>query len=127
MKNYDFKILSPYEFECFVRDILRKRDDIDYSNFAEGKDGGVDLRASYGKGKKVVVQAKRYKNWNELKSTLKKEIDKVKKLNPDRYIIATSVDLTVGNVDEIKEILGQLHKSVDAHNLPNQKSCSSGT
>lgn len=104
MKNYDFKILSPYEFECFVRDILRKRDDIDYSNFAEGKDGGVDLRASYGKGKKVVVQAKRYKNWNELKSTLKKEIDKVKKLNPDRYIIATSVDLTVGNVDEIKEI-----------------------
>ena len=25
------------------------------------------------------------------------------------------------------KILGQLHKSVDAHNLPNQKSCSSGT
>ena len=25
------------------------------------------------------------------------------------------------------EIRGQLHKSVDAHHLPNQKSCSSGT
>ena len=26
-----------------------------------------------------------------------------------------------------EDFLGQLHKSVDAHNLPNQKSCSSGT
>ena len=27
----------------------------------------------------------------------------------------------------IREMMGQLHKSVDAHHLPNQKSCSSGT
>lgn len=104
MRNYDFGILSPFEFECFVRDVLSKRDGIDYSNFAEGKDGGVDLRASYGNGKAVIVQAKRFKTWNELKKTLKKEVDKVKKLNPDRYVIATSVDLTVGNVNAIKEM-----------------------
>lgn len=102
MRNYDFSILSPFEFECFVRDILRKRDEgVDYSNFAEGKDGGVDLRASFANGKKVIVQAKRYKTWNELKGQLKKEVDKVRKLNPDRYVVATSVDLSVGNVDEI--------------------------
>ncbi len=27
----------------------------------------------------------------------------------------------------LQKKMGQLHKSVDAHNLPNQKSCSSGT
>lgn len=60
MKNYDFGILSPFEFESFVRDILIERDGIEYSNFAEGRDSGVDLRASYGNGKKIIVQAKRY-------------------------------------------------------------------
>ena len=58
MENYDFCILSPFEFECFVRDILIKRDGLDYSNFAMGKDGGIDLRASYGNGKKVIVTTK---------------------------------------------------------------------
>lgn len=102
MENYDFCILSPFEFECFVRDILIKRDGLDYSNFAMGKDGGIDLRASYGNGKKVIVQAKRYKNLSSLKNSLSKELQKVRSLNPDRYIIATSVDLSVKNIDDIK-------------------------
>jgi energy-coupling factor transporter ATP-binding protein EcfA2 len=110
VKSYDFGILSPFEFECFVRDILCERDSIDYSSFAEGRDGGIDLRASYGEGKKIIVQAKRYKTWKELKQELKKEIDKVKKLNPDRYIVATSVDLTVGNVDEIRNMFSSYIK-----------------
>lgn len=101
MRDYDFSILSSFEFECFVRDILRKRDKIDYSNFAEGRDGGIDLRASYAKGKTIIVQAKRYKTWSELKGKLKNEVGKVNKLKPDRYVVATSVDLSVGNVDEI--------------------------
>lgn len=92
MKNYDFGILSPFEFECFVRDILTERDKIDYCSFAEGKDGGIDLRASYGASKTIIVQAKRYKTWKELKPELKKEVDKVRRLSPDRYIIATSVE-----------------------------------
>lgn len=102
MKNYDFCILSPFEFECFVRDILIKRDGLDYSNFAMGKDGGIDLRASYDDGKKVIVQAKRYKNLSSLKSSLNKEVEKVCSLKPDRYVIATSVDLTARNIDDIK-------------------------
>ena len=110
MKSYDFGILSPFEFECFVRDILCERDSIDYSSFAEGRDCGIDLRASYGEGKKIIVQAKRYKTRKELKQELKIEIDKVKKINPDRYIVATSVDLTVGNVDEIRNMFSSYMK-----------------
>lgn len=111
MKNYNFCVLSPYEFEHFVRDILRRRDGLDYCNFAEGRDGGIDLRASYGDGKKVVVQAKRYKSWSELKGVLVKEAKKVKVLNPDRYILATSVDLTVNNVQTIKELFNPYIKN----------------
>lgn len=102
MKNYDFRILSPFEFECLSRDLLCKRDKLDFSNFAEGRDGGIDLRASMAAGDTVIAQAKRYKEYHELKKVLKDEVAKVKKLNPSRYIITTSVDLTAKNIDEIK-------------------------
>ena len=71
------------------------------TNFSEGRDGGVDLRYTHGKGRSVIVQAKRYKDYKELKSELKKEVAKVKILNPQRYMITTSVDLTPANKQEI--------------------------
>ena len=35
---------------------------------------------------------------------LKKEVSKVRKLNPQKYIIATSVGLTPGNKEEIQQL-----------------------
>lgn len=106
MKNYDFRnLLSAYEFECLTRDILRKRDGLEWENFAEGRDGGIDLRCSFPKGNgKIIAQAKRYKEYSELKRALTKEVKKVQKLSPQRYIISTSVDLTVANKTEIRTI-----------------------
>ena len=104
MLNYDFKILHSNEFECFTRDLLQASEHLRIESFAEGRDGGIDLRFAYDSTKKCIVQCKRYKYWNELKNTLKKEVEKVKRLNPDRYILSTSVDLTAKNKDEIKEI-----------------------
>ncbi len=102
MLNYDFRnLLSAFEFECFARDLINSHEKLDLANFAEGRDGGVDLRCSYGKGKTVIVQAKRYIDYKELKPELKKEADKVKALNPDRYMLVTSVDLTPANKNEI--------------------------
>lgn len=111
MRNYDFGILSSYEFECLSRDLLRERDGLDYSNFAEGRDGGVDLRASLANGRTVIVQAKRYKTYSSLKSCLQKEVNKVVKLKPSRYVVTTSVDLTANNVEEIKRIFHPYIKS----------------
>ena len=104
MLNYDFQnLLSAYEFECFSRDLLNAHEDLSLSSFAEGRDGGIDLR--YSKGyHTIIVQAKRFKNYIQLKSTLKKEVNKVKKLNPSRYIITTSVDLSPNNKKEIVDI-----------------------
>jgi hypothetical protein len=102
MLNYDFRnLLSAFEFECFTRDLLNVHEGLNLGNFAEGRDGGIDLRYTNDKGKTVVVQAKRYKDYAELKAVLKKEVDKVKKLKPNRYIITTSVDLTANNKSEI--------------------------
>ena len=104
MLNYDFKILHSNEFECFTRDLLQASEHLRIESFAEGRDGGIDLRFAYDSTKQCIVQCKRYKDWNELKNSLKKEVAKVKNLNPDRYIISTSVDLTAKNKDEIKEL-----------------------
>ena len=106
MQNYDFQnLLSSFEFECFSRDILNAHEGLNLASFAEGRDGGVDLRYTYGRDSKtVIVQAKRYKDYSKLKSNLSKEIEKVKKLKPTRYILTTSVDLTDGNKQELKSM-----------------------
>lgn len=101
MTDYDFRVLQPSEFECFSRDLLQTREDIFIESFSDGRDKGIDLRFAYNEDKTCIVQCKRYKEWRELKGNLKKEVEKVKLLNPQRYIITTSVDLTVGQKDEI--------------------------
>lgn len=102
MTNYDFNILSPYEFELLTRDLLQLHLDIFLESFGEGADQGIDLR--YSKGKLLIVQAKRYKTFNNLFTNLKKEVKNVKKLNPERYIIATSVSLSPANKLKIKNL-----------------------
>ena len=101
MLDYDFKILQPSEFECFSRDLLQAREDIFIESFADGRDKGIDLRFAYSKDKTCIVQCKRYKEWKELKGKLKEEVEKVKRLSPQRYILTTSVDLTVKQKDVV--------------------------
>lgn len=102
MAEYDFQILQPNEFENLTRDLLQKREGVFIESFTIGRDGGIDLRFSSPKGKKqVIVQAKRYKDYAKLKSVLKDEVSKVRKQNPDRYILSTSVGLTPENKTEI--------------------------
>ena len=102
MNEYDFLILQPNEFENLTRDLLQKRGGVFIESFTIGRDGGIDLRFSSPKGQKqVIIQAKRYKDYAKLKSVLKDEVAKVRKLNPDRYILSTSVGLTPENKTEI--------------------------
>ena len=101
MLDYDFKILQPSEFECFSRDLLQAREGIFIESFADGRDKGIDLRFAYSKDKTCIVQCKRYKEWKELKGKLKEEVEKVKRLSPQRYILTTSVDLTVKQKNEV--------------------------
>ncbi|WP_434035504.1 restriction endonuclease [Formosa sp. 4Alg 33] len=109
MKNYNYQILSPYEFEMLSRDILQLHLSIYLESFGEGQDDGIDLRCS--KGEYLVVQAKRYKNFSSLLANLKKEQIKVEKLKPERYIITTSVSLSPANKEIIKDLFKPYIKS----------------
>jgi energy-coupling factor transporter ATP-binding protein EcfA2 len=95
---YDFSTLNDKEFEKLSRDVLNYKFALDLQDFKTGQDQGVDLRYSSAKNiNTLVVQAKHY-----LKSGYKKllselthlEKPKVVLLNPERYIIVTSVPLS---------------------------------
>ena len=106
MPTYDFnKILSFSDFECLVRDILQKHLNVHLECFTEGKDGGIDLRCSTFNNNAIIIQAKRYKDFKSLIKELEKEVEKVKKINPQRYIITTSVGLTPHNKEEIRQLM----------------------
>lgn len=104
MPDYDFLNLSPFEFEELTRDLLQKYYNIYLESFTTGRDGGIDLRYSKGSNNELIVQCKRYKNYSSLKLNLKKEYQKVKILNPQKYILSTSVGLSPLNKDEIIKI-----------------------
>ncbi|KQR90863.1 hypothetical protein ASG01_14970 [Chryseobacterium sp. Leaf180] len=104
MNDYNFLNLSSFEFENFTRDILQEKLDVFFESFTSGQDGGIDLRAASNTDDNIIVQAKRYSKYSDLISTLKTELINVKKIKPDRYIIATSVGLTPPNKNEIMKM-----------------------
>lgn len=104
MSDYNFHTLSPIEFEALSRDLLQKELGLTLESFTSGRDDGVDLRYSTAEGDDIIIQCKRHiASYSKLKSHLKgKELPKVQKLNPARYILTTSVGLTKKNKEEIK-------------------------
>jgi len=97
MNNYDFSTLNDKEFEQISKDLLNAKFNLNLQSFKSGKDKGIDLRYSTKKNNNsIIVQAKHYSNskYSDLKYVIKhKELDKVKKLKPKRYILVTSLDL----------------------------------
>ncbi|WP_346067386.1 nSTAND3 domain-containing NTPase [Sphingobacterium siyangense] len=104
MPEYSFLNLSPPEFENLTRNLLQKHLNLTLESFTSGRDNGIDLRYSTQKGKKIIIQCKRYKNYASLISNLKKEVKKVHKLVPDQYIISTSVGLNPDQKKAIKNL-----------------------
>ncbi|WP_167481721.1 restriction endonuclease [Leptospira congkakensis] len=104
MNNYDFLILSPIEFENLTRDLIQKKENVFIESFKSGRDNGIDLRYATPNLNNVIIQAKRYESYSNLLTNLKKEIKKVRILNPNRYLISTTVGLTPKNKQEIQNL-----------------------
>lgn len=115
MKDYDFSTLNDKEFEILCLDLLNNKYDLNLQAFKVGKDKGIDLRySSKSNNNEIVVQAKQYSGskFAQLKhSLLKKEIVKVGKLKPERYIIVTSLPLSASEKDELKQGLNPFVKT----------------
>ena len=103
MPSYDFKTLSSHDFEDCARDLLQAELSIRLESFKSGRDGGIDLRHSRDSERSLIVQCKHYAEfgYDALLRDLKKELPKVKKIKPARYLIATSVGLSPMKKDEI--------------------------
>ena len=101
MNDYDFQNLSPFEFEILVHDILEKHLKLPLERFATGKDSGIDIRYSRGLKQNIIIQCKHYDNFNNLYASLKKEVAKVKKLKPRRYLVVTTLGLSPDQKEKI--------------------------
>lgn len=105
MSEYDFSALNDKEFEALVADLLSEEWGVHVERFKPGKDGGVDGRFYSPNGGECVVQCK---HWaasglaalqRHLEGT---EAAKVKRLKPERYVLATSVPLSRRNKSVIR-------------------------
>lgn len=107
--NYNFSSINDKDLEDLTRDLLSKELKVNFQTFKRGKDKGIDLRYSTNDNEnEIIIQVKHYTNskYSNLKSDLKnKELPKVEKLNPKRYIVVTSLPLSLGNKEEIKKVL----------------------
>lgn len=119
MMQYDFSTLNGTDLEQLVCDLLNAekwKGQNKYKTFREGKDKGIDFLYSLPeKPYYHVGQVKHYykSGVNALKNTLKNsEFEKVKKLEPEVYIVATSVDLSVKNILDIRDIMHPYIKSL---------------
>jgi energy-coupling factor transporter ATP-binding protein EcfA2 len=121
MAEYDFSTLNGTDLEDLTCDLINADQPVDsnirYKTFKEGKDKGIDFLYSTEINPYAHVgQVKHYlgSGFSGLISTLKKkELDKVKKLNPNKYIVSTSVDLSVADTESIKKIFIPYIKSLN--------------
>src|SRR5579871_3026929 len=105
--QYTFSEFDPREFEFLCRDLLQRRITEElgkpffFNSPKEGADTGADGFFE-NKKQKIVLQCKRYSDFKNLYSELTySELPKVIKLNPTRYIIATSCKLSKKEIDKI--------------------------
>jgi GTPase SAR1 family protein len=121
MAEYDFSTLNGTDLEDLSCDLLNAAQAVNsiirYKTFKEGQDKGIDfLYSTEFNVYEHVGQVKHYlgSGFSGLLSTLKdKELSKVKILNPEKYIVCTSVDLSVANSEAIKELFEPFIKSLN--------------
>lgn len=107
MPNYDFKTLSPIDFEILVRDLLQEELGVRLESFKSGRDRGIDLRYCPSPDNTLIIQCKHYAESSFqilLREVKKHELDKVNKLQPKRYIFVTSLGLTPDQKDGLVKI-----------------------
>lgn len=105
--RFDFSNLSALDFEELAHDLLQNSWGIRLELFKPGRDGGVDLRA-FVDGSDLVVQCKNYarSSFADLKRKMRdEELPKLRRLTPGRYVLVTSLALSIGQKNELLAML----------------------
>jgi hypothetical protein len=114
MADYDFKSLSPFDFENLIADILQEDLKVRLEAFKSGRDQGIDLRYSMPRNKSCIIQCKHFadSSVSTLISKLRKiELPKIRRISPNRYILVTSQSLSPKNKQMIFDTLKPFIKS----------------
>lgn len=114
MKKYTFEELTDIEFEDFVNDLLSCAYGWEIESFKPGRDFGIDGRSSTINGT-TIIQSKHYRKSGVdklLREIALNEAQKAKELNPERYIFATSLNLSPNNKDKIKSAFSGVNLDV---------------
>lgn len=107
MGRYDYKSLSPQDFEELTRDLLQAEWNVPLEAFKTGRDRGIDLRYAPLDGGTTIIQCKHYasSSVSSLLSHLRSsEVSKVQQLKPRRYVLVTSLPLSPSDKDKIIEV-----------------------
>lgn len=111
LSNYDFHaLLQPLEFEMLVCDVVSQREKVPFKTFKEGRDQGIDGFYTDGKTK-IIIQVKRYGQqfYKPLMKSLKQDLQKIRELKPDRYILGVSMELTRQQTKDIVDLFKEFN------------------
>jgi hypothetical protein len=102
---YNYSNLNDVEFEELCKDVMEKMLNRGLRIFAKGRDGGIDLTDNANKNN-IIIQVKHYvgSTFANLRTTLKKEVEKVHKLKPNQYYLCVGMQLSQGNIKEIYDM-----------------------
>lgn len=107
MGRYNYKSLSPQDFEELTRDLLQAEWNVPLEAFKTGRDGGIDLRYAPLDGRTTIIQCKHYasSSVSSLLSQLRTcELPKVRQLQPQRYVLVTSLPLSPADKRKVIEV-----------------------
>jgi conflict system STAND superfamily ATPase/restriction endonuclease len=102
---YDFKQLSPADFEELTRDLLQEHWKLRLEDFKNGRDKGIDLRYAAVPNDTIIIQCKHFASSSATKliqHLRTEEHSKVSRLNPSRYVLVTSLPLNPSDKDKIQ-------------------------
>lgn len=105
MRTYDYnEKLSWADFQNLACEVVQQREHVRLQTFKNTADDGAD-GLWFDETSTLVVQAKRYKDFKTLYRELKNnELDRVKRLNPDRYILVVSLEMGKHEADKIYQL-----------------------
>lgn len=114
MTSYDFRSLSPHDFERLSTDLLQEELGHSLESFTVGPDSGIDSRLLL-RSNVIVVQCKHYADstFSRLLSTIRNQERKHIENLPTRarYILTTSMGLSPKNKDQLSKVIGSRCKS----------------
>lgn len=105
---YDFQNLSYDDFERLSSDCLQVALGVRFESFRVGRDRGIDLRYAPSEDNVSIVQCKRYAPEavaRLVRDLTVKELPKVRRLTPQRYILSTSCRLSPDNKEQLMSAL----------------------